>query len=107
MQLSASRGPLEIEDRIWAKRLAEHLRHALQAYERIRRLAAEALAGHKLLAAFQYPMWLLDADRFLYYANPAAATEQQDEGRVALRGSRFALRDTRADHVLSMTIAAC
>jgi len=106
IQFSASRGPLDAEDRVWVQRLGEHLCQALQSFERVRRLAAEALAGHKLLAAFQYPMWLLDADRFVYYANPAALAEQQAEDLVALRGPRFALRNTRTDQVLTSTIAA-
>jgi DNA-binding CsgD family transcriptional regulator len=106
VHLSASRGPLDAQDRVWVQRLGEHLRRALQSYERIRRLVAEALAGHQLLAVFPYPMWLLDADRFIYYANPAAVAEQQAEGRVVLRGTRFALRNTRTDHALTSTIAA-
>jgi DNA-binding CsgD family transcriptional regulator len=106
IQLSTSRGPLDTEDRIWAKRLGEHLRQALQVYERVRRLAAEALAGHKLLAVFPYPMWLLDADRFVYYANPEAVAEQQAERWVALRGTRFALRDARTDQALTGAVAA-
>jgi DNA-binding CsgD family transcriptional regulator len=106
VQLPASRGPLNPEDRAWVRRLGEHLREALLAYERVRRMAAEALAGHKLLQVFPYPMWLMSADRFIFYANPEAVAEQQAEKLVTLRGARFALCDTRADHVLTTTIAA-
>ena len=104
LQLSHRRGPLDSEERVWLQRLGEHLREALLAYERVRKLAAEALAGHTLLSAFPYPMWLIDVERFVFFANPAAQAEQQDGERVALRGPRLALIDNRADRELTVRI---
>ena len=72
LELPANRGPLTADERYWADRLGRHFGEALQAYERVRRMAMQALASHDLLDAFSYPMWLLDADRFIFHANAAA-----------------------------------
>lgn len=104
IQLSASRGPLSPEEREWARRLGEHLREALQAYERMRKLAAEALAGHTLLSAFPYPMWLIDVERYVFFSNTAAQHVQQQEEHLGLIGARLALISNRADQELTLRI---
>lgn len=102
----ASCGPLDEEERLWARRLGEQLREALLAYERVRKLAAQALAGHALLSTFPYPMWLIDAERYVFFANSMAQREQQDEKRVSLHGPRLVLRDSGADRALTQQITA-
>ena len=64
LELPAERGPLNADERDWARRLGEHMREALQACEPVRRLTAQALAGHGLLNAFACPMWLVLATLF-------------------------------------------
>jgi DNA-binding CsgD family transcriptional regulator len=82
----------------------------------VRKLAAQALAGHQLLTSLAYPIWLIDTDRYIFHANPAAQAEQL-EGRWAVpadsllaqpgSGSRLRLRGKRSDaqlaqHLLSL-----
>lgn len=102
IQLSARRGPLNPNEREAARRLGKHLREALQAYERMRRMAAEALAGHVLLSAFPYPMWLIDVERYVFFSNPPACCEQQQEKYLGMRGARLALINTRADREFTL-----
>lgn len=104
LEMSPDRGPLTAEERHWADRLSLHLQEALRAHERVRRMAAQALAGHQLLAAFSYPMWLLDGDRFVFHANPAAEAEAQRERGVAVNASRLTLRGSRADREFGETL---
>lgn len=91
IQLSSSRGPLSADEREFAKRIGEHLREALLAYERIRILASEALVGHTLLSAFASPMWLIDLDRFVFYSNSAAIGESQERCPLVRTENRFEL----------------
>lgn len=106
LELPASRGVLNADERELARRLGLHMREALLAHERVRRIAARALAGHGLLRAFAYPMWLLGADRYVLYANAAAQAEQACEHRVALHGQRLVLRRDAADRLLSQHLQA-
>jgi DNA-binding CsgD family transcriptional regulator len=96
-----AQGPLDAEDRDWLKRIGQHLREATLAHQRVRKLAAQALAGHKLLSVFPCPMWLLDTDRFVYFSNPAAEREVVDQGRVVLKGTRLSASSTRVDRSLT------
>ena len=98
------RGPLDAQEQSWLQRLGEHLRQAIIAYERVRKMAGEALAGHKLLMAFPYPMWLLGVDRYLYFANPAAEREMQQEIRFARNGPRLRARCTAVECALTRQI---
>lgn len=100
LELPASRGPLTKDERHTAERLGRHVADALRAHERIRRLAAQALAGHGLLEAFAYPMWLLDADRFVFHANASARAAQASEEVAALRDDRLVWQQPRADRLL-------
>jgi DNA-binding CsgD family transcriptional regulator len=100
------RGPLDREERFWLQRLGEHLREAIIGYERVRKMAFEALAGHKLLMTFPYPMWLLDADRYLYFANPAAEREMRQEVRLGRHGRRLHARFTAVERALTQQISA-
>lgn len=101
LELPAARGPLNSDEREDARRLGIHMREALLAHERVRQMAAQALAGHGLLQGFVYPMWLMDVDRFVLFANQAAQREVTDETRAAMRGARFALKRDAADRALS------
>lgn len=100
LELPDSRGPLDADEREVIRRLGHHAREALHMHERVRQEAAQTLAGHGLLQAFAYPMWLIDADRFVFFANLAAQAESAAEGRVAQRGSRLVLRKSAADRAL-------
>lgn len=106
LELPPQRGPLDADERIWCDRLGRHLLEALRAYERVRKLASQALAGHQLLAAFPHPMWLVDTDRFVLHANPAAEAEVQSEAIVAVRAGRLFLRGDRADQAIAERLVA-
>lgn len=94
LELPAARGPLSADERVLAARLGRLLQDALHQHERVRRLAAEALAGHGLTEAFSFPIWLLDADRFVWHANAAARAAQQQATMVDGQGARLrAIRD--------------
>jgi DNA-binding CsgD family transcriptional regulator/PAS domain-containing protein len=101
LELPPQRGPLNADEREFAQRLGIHMREALLAHERVRKMAAQALAGHGLLQAFAYPMWLMDVDRFVLFANDAAKRELGSENRAAMRGNHFVLRRDAADRALS------
>lgn len=105
LELPAARGPLSPDERELARRLGVHAAEALRAHDRVRRMAAQALAGHGLLGALPYPMWLLDgSDRFVLHANPAACEEQARETQAALQGGRLVLRGARADRALGAAL---
>jgi DNA-binding CsgD family transcriptional regulator/PAS domain-containing protein len=101
LELPASRGVMNADERESVARLGIHLRDALRAYQRIRSLMAQALAGHGLLNSYPYPMWLMDEQRHISFANPAAQAEQAQAHRVALRGERMALVSNRAEQRLT------
>lgn len=101
LELPDARGVLNPDERELARRLGLHMREALLAHERVRRIAAQALAGHNLLQAFAYPMWLLSADRYVLYANAAAQAEHASEQRVALHGQRLQLKRDAPDRLLT------
>lgn len=97
VELPAARGPLSADERVVAQRLGKHFSESLTAWERVRDMASQALTGHQLLAAFPYPMWLVDEDRFVHFANPAAVLTQAQENTVFMAGRRLLLRSDRAD----------
>jgi DNA-binding CsgD family transcriptional regulator len=98
---SPARGTLSPDEREYARRLGEHLRDALEAHERVRRLASQALAGHGLLSSFPYPMCLIDKDRFISFENDAATAELRHEKRILRRGTRLVLSRSRSDQKLT------
>jgi PAS domain-containing protein len=73
-ELPADRGPLSNDEVHVLDRLSRHIFEALRMHERVRRLAAQAIAGYGLLDAFPHPMWLLDANGSVFYANTVAKT---------------------------------
>lgn len=97
LELPAQRGPLNLDERELARRLGDHLKEALHAYERTRMLMAQALAGHGLLNSFPYPMWLVALDRGIVFENPAAAREIGANTRVVCRADRLGLLNDRND----------
>ncbi|NDY93363.1 helix-turn-helix transcriptional regulator [Ideonella livida] len=99
-EIPAHRGPLNPDEREFARRLGTHLHDALLAYERVRQLMQQALAGHQLLASYPYPMWLLDAQRGITFENPAAVAERERGDRVAEVGQRLVLVRSAADRQL-------
>lgn len=99
--LPKSRGVLSPDEREEARRLGEHLREALVIHERVRRLAAQALAGHGLLSNFPYPMCLFDRDRFISFENRAATDEFEKETRLGRQGTRLVLTRARSDQELT------
>lgn len=106
LELPAARGPLDADEREVARRLGEHMREALHAFERVRALMSQALAGHGLLSAFPYPMWLLDEDRYIVFSNPAAEREVESGVRAARRGDQLALIRSRSDRELTERLSA-
>lgn len=73
------------------------MQEALHAYERVRRMAAQAVAGHGLLQAFAYPMWLIDSERYIGFENDAAVAERERGSRVGSAAQRLLLVGDRAD----------
>ncbi|MBS0444516.1 MAG: helix-turn-helix transcriptional regulator [Proteobacteria bacterium] len=99
LELPAERGPLDADEREMARRLGDHLREAMQAHQRTRSLMQQALAGHALLDAFPYPMWLIDDGRFITFENRAATLELDREQRAARRGNCLVLTRGRTDRM--------
>lgn len=97
LELHARRGPLGADERDVVQRLGRYMEEALHAWERVRRLAAQALAGHRLLRSFGYPMWLMDADRFVSFENDAGRAERERGTCVAVESQRLLLIGDRAD----------
>ena len=60
-------------------------------------MAAQAIAGHSLLQAFAYPMWLIDLDRYIAFENQAAITERERGERVGGAAPCLQLIGDRAD----------
>lgn len=89
LELPATRGVLSADEREQARRLGVHMQDALRAYQRVRQLTAQSLAGHTLLASFPYPMWLIDAERYIHFANPAAQRETDAATRLVQRGTNL------------------
>ncbi|MCA0244058.1 MAG: helix-turn-helix transcriptional regulator [Proteobacteria bacterium] len=104
LELDARRGPLDAEERETARRLGTYLEEALHAYERVRRMAAQALAGHGLLRAFAYPMWLIDVERYVSFENEAAQAERERGVRVACPAQRLQLVGDRADREFGLQL---
>lgn len=105
LELDRGRGPLDGDEREAARRLGLHLQEALHAWERVRRIANQALAGHALLRAFAYPMWLIDGDRFIAFENDAARGERERDDRIVADGHRLILRAGRTDLALTQQLA--
>lgn len=106
LELPQERGPLSTEERYWADRVAKHLQDALRAHERVRKMAAQALAGHQLLSTFPYPVWLIDADRFVIFSNPPSAVAIQQDRWVVLQEGRLKLRHSRNDRRLTECLSS-
>jgi DNA-binding CsgD family transcriptional regulator len=106
LELSAQRGPLNADERELLRRVGEHLAEALRAHERLRRLQAQQWAGHQLLQDMVYPMWLIDLDRFVHFANTPAQAEAESERALLLRGSQLVAANLRVDGVLTAQLHA-
>ncbi len=106
LELPASRGVLNADERELARRLGEHVREALHAWYRLRELMERALAGHTLLAQFPYPMWLLGQDRRIAYANAPAQREGEKQDRVQHVAQRLSLASARKDIELTTQLHA-
>jgi DNA-binding CsgD family transcriptional regulator len=102
LELHASRGRLDADERELANRLGLHMERALQGHNRVRRLAAQSLVGHHLLEAFPYPMWLLSPDRGIQYATEAALALERSEVLVRRDQSRLRLARAGEDRQLSV-----
>jgi DNA-binding CsgD family transcriptional regulator/PAS domain-containing protein len=101
LELPAGRGPLNADECELARRLGLHLTEALRAHERVRKLTARALAAHGLLNTLAYPVWLLDADRYIFHANAAA---QAQPVQAAVQAGRLLLAGTAADKALGLQL---
>lgn len=104
IELPRQRGVLDADEREVARRLGVHLNDALRAYQRVRLLAAQALAGHQLLSSFPYAMWLLDFDRYVHFENRAAASEIALGQRLDKLGQALKVRRSRADTELTIAL---
>jgi DNA-binding CsgD family transcriptional regulator len=102
LELHASRGPLDPDERELARRLGQHVQQALVSQDRMRRLAASTMVGHQLMEAFAYPMWLLDAERGIHFANAAAQAVEQAERPLRREQGRLRLADIGDDRRLTV-----
>ena len=101
LEIPASRGVLTADEREIVRRLGEHMREALQGYQRVRALMSQALAGHGLLGSFSYPMWLIDEQRFISFENEAATRELTQQTRLARRGQHLWMVKDRSNRQLT------
>lgn len=101
IELPGCRGFLNAEERAYAGRLGIHVNEALRAHEQVRRLTSQAMSAHVLLRSFAYPMWLLDEDRRIHYANPAAESAMASESSFARSGPHLAVRHHAVDRRLA------
>lgn len=101
LELPATRGVLTADERETARRLGIHMQDALRAYQRVRELTAQSLAGHALLRSFPYPMWLVDEERFIHFANDAAVAAVDTGEYMAQRGSQLLIDQHTANHSLT------
>jgi DNA-binding CsgD family transcriptional regulator len=104
LELHVSRGPLDAGERELARRLGTHMEAALRGQTRVRELAARTLVGHQLLDSFAYPMWLLQPDRGVQYANGAAVEAERREAPLLRRQGRLRLADPADDRQLSVLL---
>ena len=101
LELPAARGLLTEDEREVLRRLGEHMLDALRVYQRVRALMSQALAGHHLVQHFSYPMWLLDEERLISFANCEASREAEAATSVAVRNGRLLLTRRRCDDRLT------
>ena len=104
LELHAGRPPLDADERELARRLGHHMQQALLSFERMRRLATQVMVGHELLRTFAFPMWLLDADRRVQYANEAAAALESTALDFNRRDGRLRLASDQADRMLTVQL---
>jgi DNA-binding CsgD family transcriptional regulator len=104
IEVHASRGPLDRDERELARRLGLHMERALLGHDRVRRLAAKTLVGHHLLQSFPYPMWLLAADRGVQFANTAALSLERHEKPLRRQQGRLRLADAADDRALTVRL---
>lgn len=101
LELPAERGPLDLDEQHTIDRLGRHFGDALRAYERVRRIAAQALAGHTLLDTFAHPMWLLDSDRMVLHANQSARSIESQGLCIGMNGRRLFWKINSVDRRIS------
>ena len=106
LELARARGPLSADERDVVRRLGDHLFEALRINRQVRELAAQALAGHRLLQTFPYPMWLLSSDRTVTFQTAAGAAEVENGRRLSCRNRRLMLCRQRADACLTESLHA-
>lgn len=102
LELDSGRQPLNADERALAQRFGHHVEQALHAHERIRQLASQALVGHQVLSGFAFPMWLLDTERRVLFANAAAGAMLGAAGETLHQtDGRLRLADAQADRQLT------
>lgn len=101
LEMTASRGVLSTDECESVRRLGEHLLDALRVYRRVRALLTQALAGHQLLQGFGYPMWVVDQERLVSFANRAAGDEAASGVRITVESDRLRIRHNRANQRLT------
>lgn len=101
LELPASRGVLTPDERQTVQRLGSHMHDALRAHQKVRKMAAQALAGHALLSSFPMAMWLIDWDRYIHFRNAPAEAETAEETRMAQRGAHLVLKRNSQDRALA------
>lgn len=104
LELQTGRPPLSHDERELARRMGHHLEQALRSQERVRHLASQALIGHQVLGSFGYPMWLLDEDRRILFANHAAAAVFDGAADLGQTDGRLRLIDAQADRQLTLEL---
>jgi DNA-binding CsgD family transcriptional regulator len=101
LELPLARGPLSTDEREQLQRLGAHVLEALKIHQQVHKLMAQALAGHRLLMNFSYPMWLLDEQRGISFQNSAGGAMMAAGERVAQVNGRLRLTRQRADRRLT------
>jgi DNA-binding CsgD family transcriptional regulator len=106
LEWPAQRATLDEEEHQQLARLGTHLAEALRLQAGVRRLQLAAFAGQALLQGFAAPMWLLEADRTVRFANDAAVAACNSAGGLVQRGGLLGLLNLRADSLLTEQLHA-
>jgi DNA-binding CsgD family transcriptional regulator len=104
LELRAGRPPLDIDEREVARRFGHHMHQALLSHERMRRLASQVMVGHQLLRSFAFPMWLMDLDRRVQFANQAAIAPETEAVSITPHDNRLRLIGDNADRQLTVRL---
>lgn len=102
----AELGPSSAETDSLMARLMQHLGEAFRIYRRVSALTASADVGRLVIDRSSRPTLLLDAQRLIVHANPAAQQLLQEGGTLVARAGHLGCRQPAAEAQLVRELAA-